>query len=313
MDAYSSGKLNPRSLTQSRDFDPIADLSGSGRKVGPVLFQPAAEKVLAAPAVGDGTVRLWDLSNAGDAKISLTGHTDTIRPLTWNPAGTLLATTCRDRKIRLFDPRAGSEAVRVGDAHGGINRARVVRMGAHDLSSGVWDVGSLGNIKTVSINQSSGVIMPFWSDNNLLFLAGKGDSNIRYYEYESDRLHELSEHKSIDPQRGMCFLPRRALEATECEITRACKVYGSTIEPIAFVVPRKSDQFQSDQFQSDIFPPPPPPSSEPALTAGEFFLGKTSPLNLADLSTGAVSADPSPAPTPVAAPPAPALASAPAP
>ncbi|KAK0502150.1 hypothetical protein EDD18DRAFT_1139464 [Armillaria luteobubalina] len=38
--------------------------------------------------------------------------------------------------------------------------------------------------------------MPFWSDNNIPFLAGKGSGNIRYY---------------ADPQRGMCFLPRRAL------------------------------------------------------------------------------------------------------
>ncbi|KAG9118392.1 Coronin-like protein crn1 [Ceratobasidium sp. 392] len=301
---------------QPRDFDPVASISGSGRKVGQVLFHPTAENVLAASTVGDGTVRLWDLANTDDAKISLTGHTDTIQSLTWNPAGTLLATTCRDRKIRLFDPRAGSEAVRVGDGHGGIKGARVVWMGAHDRIAttgfsrmserqlGVWDAGSLGNIKTVSIDQSSGVIMPFWSDNNLLFLAGKGDGNIRYYEYESDTLHELAEHKSIDPQRGMCFLPRRALEVTECEIMRAYKVYGSTIEPIAFVVPRKSDQFQSDIF-------PPAPSSEPALTAGEFFAGKTAPPNLVDLSTGTVSAAPPPAPTPVAAAPAPAPAPAP--
>ncbi|KAG9119776.1 Coronin-like protein crn1, partial [Ceratobasidium sp. 392] len=113
-----------------RDFDPVASISGSGRKVGQVLFHPIAENVVAASTVGDGTVRLWDLANTDDAKISFTGHADTIRSLTWNPAGTLLATTCRDRKIRLFDPRAGSKAVRVGDGHGGTKSARVVWMGA---------------------------------------------------------------------------------------------------------------------------------------------------------------------------------------
>lgn len=65
------------------------------------------------------------------------------------------------------------------------------------------------------------------------------DGNIRSYEYENDNLYELSEYKSTDPQRGMCFLPRRALAVPECEIMRAYKVYGSTIEPIGFVVPRK--------------------------------------------------------------------------
>jgi coronin-1B/1C/6 len=254
---------------QPRDFEPVATITGSGRKVGQVLFHPTAENVLASTTVGDGTVRLWDLADTNDAKIALTGHTDTIQSLAWNPSGTILATTCRDRKIRLFDPRAGSEAVRIGDGHAGIKGARVVWMGGHDRIAttgfskmserqlAVWDTSSLASVKTVSIDQSSGVIMPFWSDNNVLFLAGKGyvlivfqlalaftfglsrDGNIRSYEYENDNLYELSEHKSIDPQRGMCFLPRRALSVSDCEIMRAYKVYGSTIEPIGFVVPRK--------------------------------------------------------------------------
>jgi len=137
------------------------------------------------------------------------------------------------------------------------------------------------------LDQTSGVVMPFWSDNNILFLAGKGDGNVRYYEWESDTMFALSEFKSADPQRGMCFLPRRALDVSECEIARAYKVSGSTIEPIAFIVPRKSDSFQSDIY-------PPAPSSEPALTAGEFFSGKQAPPKLVSLESGAVSNAPPP-------------------
>jgi hypothetical protein len=65
------------------------------------------------------------------------------------------------------------------------------------------------------------------------------DGNVRYYEWESDTLFALSEHKSTEPQRGMCFLPRRALSVSECEIARAYKVCASSIEPLAFIVPRK--------------------------------------------------------------------------
>ena len=71
------------------------------------------------------------------------------------------------------------------------------------------------------------------------FVAGKGDGNIRYYEYDSASLYSLSEYQSSVPQRGMCFLPRRSLSVSECEIARAYKVAGSTIEPISFIVPRK--------------------------------------------------------------------------
>jgi hypothetical protein len=66
------------------------------------------------------------------------------------------------------------------------------------------------------------------------------DGNIRYYEWESGSLYPLSEYKSTEPQRGMCFLPRRALAVSECEIARAYKVSGTGfVEPIAFIVPRR--------------------------------------------------------------------------
>ncbi|KAF9784948.1 microtubule binding protein [Thelephora terrestris] len=276
-----------------QDFDPVARIDGSARRIGQVLFHPTAEHVLAA-ASGDHVVKLWDLGNPETPKSVLGGHGDAIQSLTFNAVGNVLVTTCRDRKVRLFDPRSGGDPVRVADGHGGIKGARVVWMGEKDTFAttgfskmsdrqvAIWDAGSLTTPKMITLDQSSGVVMPFWSDNGILFLAGKGDGNIRYYEYESDSLFALSEHKSSDPQRGMCFLPRRSLEVTECEIARAYKVTASAIEPIAFIVPRKSDSFQSDIY-------PPAPSSEPSLTAGEFFSGKEPTLKLVSLEDGAVS------------------------
>ncbi|KAJ7210397.1 microtubule binding protein [Mycena pura] len=272
------------------DFDPVSRIDASPRKIGQVLFHPTAPNVLAS-ASGEHTVKLWDLANPEEPRSVLVGHGDAIQSLAFNPTGTVLATTCRDRKLRIFDPRAGGEAVRVGDGHGGIKGSRAVWMGEHDRIAttgfskmsdrqlAVWETGGLGNIKSIVLDQSAGVIMPFWSDNNILFLAGKGDGNIRYYEYESDALYALSEHKSSDPQRGMCFLPRRALNVSECEIARAYKVAASSIEPIAFIVPRKADSFQSDIF-------PPAPSTEASLSASEFFAGKTAAQRLVSLETG---------------------------
>lgn len=79
---------------------------------------------------------------------------------------------------------------------------------------------------------------------------------MRYYEHENDALYPLAEHKSGDPQRGMCFLPRRALNVAECEIARAYKIYGAgAVEPIAFIVPRKVSQtayFTADSVITDI-------------------------------------------------------------
>ena len=111
------------------------------------------------------------------------------------------------------------------------------------------------------------------------------DGNVRYYEYEGDAVYPLSEYKSSEPQRGMCFLPRRALNVSECEIARAYKLASlGTIEPVAFVVPRKADSFQADIY-------PPAPSLEPSLNAGEFFTTRGDiTRRIVDLSSGATSA-----------------------
>lgn len=287
------------------------------------MFHPTASNVLAA-ASGDHVIKLWDVE-AQQPRIELTGFGDSIQSLDFNYTGSVLAATCRDRKFRLFDTRKSGGAVQTTDSHGGIKGARVAWCGSLDriVTTGfskmsdrqvfLWDSGAVSKpLKQVTLDTSSGVMMPFWSDNNILFLAGKGDGNIRYYELENDELHYLTEYKSVEPQRGMGFAPRRALNADENEIARAYKVTGSMIEPISFIVPRRAESFQADIF-------PPAPSAVPALTAAEFFAGKTATPNLVNLEDGSgVSGKPAQAAqlapiTPAEPAPAPAPASAPAP
>ncbi|KAG2746383.1 hypothetical protein P692DRAFT_20835956 [Suillus brevipes Sb2] len=131
-------------------------------------------------ASGEHTVKLWNLADTDRPLSVLTRHNDTIQCLALT--GTLMATTCRDKKLRIFDPRAGCEAVRITEAHG-IKGARVVWMADLDkiVTTGfskmshrqvsIWETGGLGTVKTVTIDQSVGVIMPFWSDNGILFLG----------------------------------------------------------------------------------------------------------------------------------------------
>lgn len=47
-------------------------------------------------------------------------------------------------------------------------------------------------------------------------------------------------------ERGMTLLPRRSLDVGQNEIARAYKLAGTTISPLSFMVPRKSESFQSE-------------------------------------------------------------------
>lgn len=86
-------------------------------------------------------------------------------------------------KRRLFDPRTGADPIRATEGYGGIKGTRVVWMGEHDRIAttgfskmndrqlSIWETGGLGNVKTLAIDQSAGVVMPFWSDNGIIFLG----------------------------------------------------------------------------------------------------------------------------------------------
>ncbi|KAE8442899.1 Coronin-like protein crn1 [Mollisiaceae sp. DMI_Dod_QoI] len=264
---------------EPQDVAPVSKLAGHSRKVGQVLFNPAAEHILAS-ASGDYTIKLWDV---GTGKSPLTlKHGDIVQSLSWSANGSMLVTTSRDKKLRIWDVRQERPAHEVS-GHTGAKNSRVVWMGEHnrvattgfskmsDRQMALWDVGNpaepVGGFTV--LDSISGVCMPFWDDGTqCLYLAGKGDGNIRYFEYENDKFEFLSEYKSADPQRGIAFVPRRGINVHENEVMRAYKtVNDSYIEPISFTVPRRAEVFQSDIY-------PPAIGLKPAMSAQEWLGGK---------------------------------------
>ncbi|KAL9591849.1 MAG: hypothetical protein Q9179_007312 [Wetmoreana sp. 5 TL-2023] len=261
-----------------KDVAPIQQLTGHSRKVGHVLFNPAASNVLATSS-GDYTVKIWDVE-AGSPRLTLK-HTDIVQSLSWSANGSLIVTTSRDKKLRIWDVRQEAPA-HVSPGHPGAKNSRVTWMGEHDRVAttgfskmsdrqlGLWDIRDptepVGGFQI--LDSISGVCMPFWDDGTqCLYLAGKGDGNIRYFEYEHGKFEYLSEYKSADPQRGVAFLPKRGVNTHENEVTRAFKtVNDSYIEPISFIVPRRAEVFQGDIY-------PPVIGTKPAMSAAEWFDG----------------------------------------
>jgi coronin-1B/1C/6 len=167
------------------DVSPVGRLSGHSRKVGHVLFNSAASNVLASSS-GDFTVKIWDIEK-GSAPLTLK-HAEVIQSLSWNADGSLLVTTSRDKKLRVWDVRQEKPAQEV-PGHPGAKNSRAVWMGEHDRIAttgfskmsdrqlGLWDARNpsepLGGFQI--LDSISGVCMPFWDDGTrILYLAGKG-------------------------------------------------------------------------------------------------------------------------------------------
>jgi coronin-1B/1C/6 len=214
---------------EPKDVAPVIRLAGHTRKVGHVLFHPAAENVLATSS-GDYSIKLWDVSTG--ASNHTLRHGDIVQSMSWSTNGSMLVTTCRDKKLRIWDPRQGKAAHEVPGHHGAKNSRAVWLTGdvggdkvattgfskMSDRQLGHWDLrtlseGPVGGFQM--LDSISGVCMPFWDEGTkCLYLAGKGDGNIRYYEYENDDFIFLSEYKSPDPQRGVAFLPKRGVSVS---------------------------------------------------------------------------------------------------
>jgi WD40 repeat protein len=275
--------------------EPLQTLSGHRRKIGTARFHPTANNVFLTSA-SDFAVKVWDIEKGKDILSVEAQHSDIINACEWNFNGSLVATACKDKKIRLVDPRHNSVSGEA-EAHQGTKSARVIFLGNKEkmLSVGftktsereyaLWDPKKLSEpITRQSIDSASGTIMAFYdNDTGLVFLAGKGDGNIRYYEVVDDAnsLYYLSEFKSATPQRGGCLMPKRVLNVSDCEVVRFLKLGTKLVEPISFQVPRKSDVFQEDLFP-DCF------SGEFSLTADQWLGGKDANPKTASLQGGFV-------------------------
>jgi WD40 repeat protein len=169
---------------ESPDIEPVAKLNGHGRKVGHVLFHPVADNVLASSSA-DLTIKLWDIEK-GVEKQELKGFLDFVQSMSWNWNGSLLATTCRDKKLRIFDVRS-NKIVQEASSHQGIKGSRVAWLGdterivttgfskMSDRQVYVWDSAQLEKpIRNIMLDTSSGIVMPFYDeDTKILYLAGK--------------------------------------------------------------------------------------------------------------------------------------------
>ncbi|TID30358.1 hypothetical protein CANINC_001060 [Pichia inconspicua] len=273
---YTYTKADPENIV---DVTPIGSLTGHSRKVGQLEFNPVASDIFASSSF-DYSVKIWNLQSL-ECTVTLQ-HKDLVTSFAWNYNGTQIATVSKDKTVRVWDARTG-ELLSSGKGHLGAKASRIVWISSDRLATtgfdrfserqlGLWksvdlEAGPIGGF--ISIDSSSGTLMPFFDPStNLLFLAGKGDGNVRFFEFADDDLHLLGEYPSTDAQRGFAVAPKRFVNVHENEIIKAYKLRNdNVIEPLSFIVPRRAEIFQDDIY-------PDAPADVPALTAEEWLSGK---------------------------------------
>ncbi|KAH0550621.1 coronin-7 isoform X1 [Cotesia glomerata] len=242
--------------------NPECTFSHRQRRVEVVRWHPTAEHLLTT--VSYTNLSLWDVISQQEL-FSNNEHADVIQSLSWKYDGSLLATSCKDKQVRIIDPRASKSIVQMSSSHQSIKDSRIVWLGNGDrlLTTGfdaarlrqvfIRDLRNLNDpVKTLELDCSTGILMPLFDpDTNMLFLAGKGDTTIMYLEVtDKDPFLVEGIRHSGEQTKGVCLVPKRALNVMQAEVNRVLQLTSNMVIPIMYQVPRKTYR----DFHGDIYP-----------------------------------------------------------
>ncbi|CAO0800763.1 unnamed protein product [Mucor circinelloides] len=262
--------------------------SSSMDKVHLIEFHPTTKDVLLTTSddLGHPTVRIWDVQAQKEEIVLKDQHKDAIFSCAWSPDGTQIATTTKEKKLRILDARTG-DIVAEGPSHNSIRPSRLVWLDTELLASVGFGLGSSREVllmskedvskplcrKTIDISPS--IMSAYYdADCHILFVAGRGDRTIHTYHLEQDRqLTAVAKIEGTTLQQGFAFLPKKTCHVKDIEIDRFYRLTPNSIESVGVRVPRARPEF----FQDDIFVPT-LDLDHPAQEAASWFKGDNKQL-----------------------------------
>uniref|UniRef100_A0A7M4E3H1 Coronin n=1 Tax=Crocodylus porosus TaxID=8502 RepID=A0A7M4E3H1_CROPO len=234
-------------------------LGPEGCQVDMLQFHSTADGVLASGA--GRRVKIWDVAQQ-QSLTELESHGDQLQSLAWKQDGALLGTSCKDKKLRIFDPRAKPTASQSVQGHENNKDSRLIWMDASDylLSVGfnqmrerevkLWDTRRFSHsLLSCALDSSSGYVwVPLCPGNPRVW----GENLLYCFEVSplQPALTQVNQCVTEGKTQGAALVPKLALDVMACEVARVLQLTDSFIVPISYTVPRKSVQ----EFHEDLFP-----------------------------------------------------------
>lgn len=253
------------------------------KRISALNFHPTSENLLTTCGK-DFCLRLFDITNASQVVV-MKEHTDLILSTSWSLDGSLVATGCKDKQLRICDPRLGKVAQST-EAHPGVKGFMATWLGARsqittcgfsktgERQVAIWDLRAFSQpLHSALVDTSPGMITPYYDmATEMVFLLGRGDSTIRYYEVtdEEPYICYLDQYRGAASQADITPFAKRIVDYNACEVVRFAKLTKDKIEHVMFQVPRK-DSKDSHIFHEDLYRYV--PSAKPATNAQEWLKG----------------------------------------
>ena len=154
----------------------ITTIQASPKRLLSIEYHPMADGIILTSS-GENDVKLFDVAS-GAAKVSVSGaHKGVVTSTSFSNDGSLIVTTCKDKVLRIIDPRAGKEVAQTAD-HAGAKSSKAVwiRVADRILTAGftktaerelaVFDPRKLtGRLSTLPVDASSAAPMIFQDED----------------------------------------------------------------------------------------------------------------------------------------------------
>jgi coronin-1B/1C/6 len=123
------------------------------------------------------------------------------------------------------------------------------------------------SVQNVPVDSQTGTMIPFYDpDTGLIYVPGRGEGNIKYFDFSNNTIKFASEYRSSVPQKGIAAFPKRACNYNKCEVTRFAKLTINSIEYVSFYVPKRNEGYDSSVYPDCL-------SGEAALSYDNWMSG----------------------------------------